>query len=242
MTPLAAVLWDFDGTLADTRERNYRVARRILADLTGNPPDAIPALRSRAVYDSTVRRYANWRELYRVEFGLSDDAIDRAGAMWSTYQLADGTPIGVFDGIAAALEALSTVPHGIVSMNARDQIARTVNGAGVGHHFRTIVGYEEVHIRRQKPEPDGLLLCLEQVSALTSGRVLYVGDHETDVRCAANANAELRRRGAAVRVVAVAARFTGDAEHEEWSVRPDYAVAHPQEIVAIAAGIGHGSV
>lgn len=207
MTPLTAVLWDFDGTLADTRERNYRVARRILADLTGNQPDAIPALRSRAVYDNTVRRYANWRELYRVEFGLSDDDTDRAGALWSAYQLADDTPIGVFDGIAAALDALSTVSHGIVSMNARDQIARTVNDAGVGHHFRTIIGYEEVHIRRQKPEPDGLLLCLEQLAALATGRVLYVGDHETDVRCAANANAELGRRGITVEVRSVLARF-----------------------------------
>lgn len=238
MASPTAIVWDFDGTLADTRRRNYNVVRRLIAESTGRSLDGIPALASHETYDQVNRRYSNWRELYAREFGLDDDETDRIGRLWSAYQLRDDTPATIFDGIGEVLAGLNQVGHGIVSMNARDQIARTLAGAGLAEHFRVIVGYDDVDIKRQKPEPDGLLACLEQLTGLAPGRVLYIGDHETDVRCARNTQRALAARGTAVLVVSVAACFAGHAGPGDWTHQPDHVAWSPHEVVEIARGRG----
>lgn len=236
MNAVTALVWDFDGTLADTRHRNYHVVRRLIAEATGMSPDEIAALTSPDVYDEVNRRYANWRELYTREFGFSEEETDRLGRLWSAYQLQDDTPAHVFDGIAEVLMTLGEVRHGIVSQNARAQIARTLGEARLAEHFRVIVGYDEVHIKRQKPEPDGLLACLQHLTALEPGRAIYIGDHETDVRCARNAREALAGRGVALELVSVAACFTGHSDPGDWAYQPDYVARSPREIIAIVRG------
>lgn len=158
--------------------------------------------------------------------------------LWSAYQLEDDTPVEIFEGIAEALVALRAVGHGIVSQNARDQIARTLTGARLAQHFRVIVGYDEVHIKRQKPEPDGILACLEQLTALAPGCALYIGDHVTDVRCARNAQRALAARGVALQIVSVAACFGGHGGPGAWTDQPDYVAWSPRQIVEIAQRLG----
>ncbi len=231
--PLTAIIWDYDGTLVDTREKNFRVARRIISQVCGDPPERFPALRSLEAYGRALHRTANWRELYRREFGLSEDETDRAGSLWTGYQLEDETPAALFEGIREALVALDGVPHGIVSQNARETIAQALAHADIAEYFRHIVGYEEVDVRRQKPEPDGLLACVEALTGLASGWVLYVGDHDTDVRCARHANEALAAAGRAVRIGAVGVRF-GVTAAPAWAVAPDHVAKHPKEVVAFA--------
>jgi HAD superfamily hydrolase (TIGR01549 family) len=238
VTTPTAIIWDFDGTLADTRRRNYNVVRRLIAENTGRALDGIPALVSPEIYDQVNRRYFNWRELYAQEFGFNDEETDRLGRLWSAYQLKDDTPAEVFEGIGEVLVGLQQVRHGIVSQNARDQIARTLAGAQLAEHFRVIVGYDEVDIKRQKPEPDGVLACLKALTGLTPGCALYIGDHETDVRCARNAQQALTASGLAVEVVSVAACFGGHAGPGAWTQQPDYVAWSPHEVVAIAQRLG----
>ena len=238
MAAPTAVVWDFDGTLVDTREKNFNVVRRLLAESTGRALDGIPAVASPEIYDETNRRYSNWREVYAHEFGLDEDEIDRFGRRWSEYQRKDDTPCEIFEGIHEVLLALREFGQGIVSQNAHDQIARTIAGAGLAECFRVIVGYDDVGITRQKPEPDGLLICLEQLHALEAGVVLYIGDHETDVRCARNAQQSLVARGGAVKLVSVAACFDGHAGPRTWTHQPDFVAWSPREILAIAKRCG----
>jgi HAD superfamily hydrolase (TIGR01549 family) len=238
LTPKIAFVWDFDGTLADTRRRNFNVVRRLLAENTRRSIEDIPALASPETYDRVNRGYANWRDLYTREFGFSEDETDRLGRMWTQYQLGDDTPAEIFEGIREVLAELDGVAHGIVSMNAKEQIVRTLEGARLLPHFRVVVGYDQVPINRQKPEPDGVLACLEQLTALGRGRALYVGDHETDVRCARNARQALAASGHEVEVVSVAACFAGHAGPADWTHQPDHVAWSPREVVAIAQRLG----
>ncbi len=238
MSAPTAIVWDFDGTLADTRRRNYNVVRRLIAETTGTKLDGIPALASPETYDEVARRYFNWRELYANEFGLDEDETERIGHLWAAYQLRDDTPAEIFEGIGAVLAELHQFEQGIVSQNARDQIARTLAGARLAEHFRVIVGYDNVDIKRQKPQPDGLLACLEQLTGLAPGRALYIGDHETDVRCARNTQHALAERGLAIEVVSVAACFAGHAGTATWSQQPDHLAWSPHEILEIARRLG----
>lgn len=236
MPRLAALIWDFDGTLADTRERNLRVTRRIVREVLDLRPERFPALATLEAYESVNRRCANWRELYRDVFGVDEDATDRAGRAWTEFQLADSTPTPLIPGVAEAVEAMAGLPQGIVSLNSRDNILSILRGAGLEDRFRSVVGYEEVDIRRQKPDPDALLHCLDDLTAADTGHVLYVGDHETDVRCARNANRVLSEHDRHHRVVVTAARFTEATDPSVWSAEPDHEATHPTEIVRIARG------
>lgn len=234
---MAAVIWDFDGTLADTRRRNYHVVRRILAEVAGRRVEDLAALRSPEAYDRVNRSYANWRDLYTQEFGFSQEETDRVGRAWTRYQLEDDTPAPVFEGIATVLAALRFVPHGVVSMNGRPQIARSLRDANLHEQFAWIVGWEDVDIRRQKPEPDALLDCIGRLTGFGPGVVLYVGDHETDARCAANARRVLADRGHDVAIVTVAAGFTGPPDVEHWSIQPEHTALHPHDVIRIARGL-----
>jgi len=229
-----AFIWDFDGTLADTRARNYRIVRRLLADASGGALGRFPAVETPEAYERIQRRYVNWRDLYRREFGFSEEETDRLGALWSAYQASEATPAAVFAGLPDVLSGLGRAAHGVVSQNARAQILRTLEAEGLGHRFGAVIGYDDVHLARQKPAPDGVLACLAALAPAVPARIACVGDHETDVRCARNAAQALRARGLACEVVAIAVRFVPGEDPETWAARPDHVAETPADLLRLA--------
>jgi len=227
-----AVIWDYDGTLVDSSAKNWSVSRAIIEHITAQPASTFEALASLAGYRAALTRTQNWREFYAQAFGLSEADIDRAGGLWAPYQLRDSTPTRLFEGIPAVLRSLRHLPHGIVSQNAKAAIAAVLEGARVAEYFGAVIGFEEVDLRRQKPAPEGLLRCVEILTALRPGHVFYIGDHEADAVCAARANAVLAGGTTGVRVVSIAARY-GAEPIAPWAVEPDHTVRRPHEIVAI---------
>ena len=239
--PLTAILWDFDGTLVDTRAKNMSVNRRIVEEVTGRPSSDFAVMRSQEIYDRAQRVSVNWREFYRLHFGLDEDEITSSGARWTPYQLEDTTPTPTLDGIPEVLDAVDGVPQGVVSQNCSSNIDATLRAQGIRDRFRFIVGYAEVADRQQKPAPDGLLLAIDALTSFRPGSVIYVGDHETDLRTVENANRALAERGAAVRVLSVAALYGVEGGAEPWMDRADYRASSPDEIVAIVRrGENHG--
>jgi phosphoglycolate phosphatase-like HAD superfamily hydrolase len=229
-----AVVWDFDGTLVDSSVKNWGVSRAIIEQITAQPADTFEALASLAGYRAALARTQNWREFYAQAFGLSEADIDRAGGLWAPYQLRDATPTPLIAGIPGVLESLRHLPQGIVSQNARQTIAAVLDAHGFGGHFQAVIGFEEVDLRRQKPAPEGLLRCVELLTALRPGHVFYIGDHEADAVCAARAKAVLAERRARVKVVSIAALYAAE-QPAAWAVAPDHTVRRPHEIVAIVA-------
>jgi hypothetical protein len=69
--PATVFIWDFDGTLADTRLRNYRITCRLFVDATGRGIEEFPALATFETFERTQRGYANWRQLLTREFGFT---------------------------------------------------------------------------------------------------------------------------------------------------------------------------
>lgn len=227
-----AIIWDYDGTLVDSRYRNLSVNRAMLEALTGRPWTEFGALASVSDYDAAVARCTNWRDFYAREFDLAVPDIEMAGRLWTDYQLRDDTPVDPFPGVPEALDALADLPHGIVSQNARGIIATTLRILGLEGRFDRVIGYEEVAPGRQKPAPDGLLACIETLTAWAPGTVYYVGDHPTDTECAAGARAELEIRGLDVEVRSIAALYGGESS-AGWRVQPDLEARTPAEIVEL---------
>ncbi len=226
------VLWDYDGTLVDSREKNLRINRVIIGRITGRPATQWEALSSLEAYDRAWTRHANWREIYRGEFGFSEEEIDRAGRLWTELQLRDPETPPVFDGIAGVLAGLAHLRHGIVSQNGRANIRSGLEKGGISRHFDVVIGYEEVDPERQKPHPEGLLRCFELLGGTNPGRLFFIGDHETDTLCAERARQQLVRLASDVEVVSIAA-FYGIEPAAPWAVQPDHVAHRPAEVLEI---------
>lgn len=230
--PACAIIWDFDGTLVDSRHRNLSVNRSLVERLTGRPWEDFKALKSIPEYDAAVARCTNWRDFYEREFGFSGPAVESAGQLWPEYQLRDGTPVEPFEGVRDTLEALRYLPHGIVSQNARVIISATLDPLGLGERFAHVVGYQEVGPGRQKPASDGLLDCLEALTGLAPGMAFYIGDHPTDMQCVVESRRELAARGLDIELKSIAVLYGGESPHA-WSTQPDEVAASPHAIVEI---------
>jgi len=230
--PACAIIWDYDGTLVDSRHRNLSVNRSIIEGLTGRPWRDFTALHSIEDYDAAVARCTNWRDFYQREFGLREDMLETAGRMWTRGQLTDETPVEPFAGVPETLEALGHLPHGIVSQNSRQIIEATLGPLGLRDRFEHVLGFEQVAPGRQKPAPDGLLDCLARMTRSGPGAAFYVGDHPTDAMCVAQARQEMATRDLDMSVRSIAVLYGGEST-DGWPEPPDFLARTPQDIVAI---------
>ncbi|MCI0508438.1 MAG: HAD family hydrolase [Gammaproteobacteria bacterium] len=230
---IQAILWDYDGTLVDTRVKNFYVTQKIIQAVTGKDFSFFPALQSTESYFAAYQQSTNWRDLYHRAFGLTEQQTDQAGLLWSEYQLKDNTSIPFYQGISEVLNELGNLPHGIVSQNSQSVICKSLQKNSLLRYFRSVIGYEEVALNRQKPAPDGLLKGIEEVTGSASGYVFYIGDHETDTRCAFNANTIFKERGIDLKVISVAAFYSSHSDDSGWEIKPDHKAYSPGDIVRI---------
>lgn len=167
---LKAIIWDYDGTLVDTRRKNLAVTKEIMAEVMENSPDEYKVLKSLDQYQPANENSENWRELYKNYFQLSDSQIDEAGAMWKKYQVNNDTEVSLFKNIRPVLKELSSYNHGIVPLNAFENISSYLKSQQLESHFSKIIGYEEIGYDRQKPDTTGLLACIKHLTNSESGR------------------------------------------------------------------------
>lgn len=225
-----AIIWDYDGTLVDTRAKNFNVTKRIMQHLLGVKPSEYPALQSLGQYIHATRKAKNWRELYRNEFRMNEYDINKAGSLWTEYQLSDDSESTLFEGIDEVIRSLSGYPNLIFSQNSRSNIAQVLERKDLLRCFVDIIGYEEVASGEQKPAPDGLLLCISKIRAPLCEHLFFIGDHETDTLCGYNANVELRERKSDTRIINIAAFYGSENDTSLWKVKPDHIVSDPRAI------------
>jgi len=227
-----AIIWDYDGTLVDTRVKNFEVTKRLMHRLLGARSGEFPALRRLDQYVQATRTAENWRALYRNEFGMTEGEIDEAGRLWTEFQLTDDGESTLFEGIEEVIPALSVYAQLIFSQNSRSNILRDLKKKGLLQHFVDVVGYEEVASARQKPAPDGLLACLSKIEPLPRELVFFIGDHETDTLCGHNTNVVLAGRNSDARIINIAALYGSEnGATSRWNIQPDHMVNHPRAIV-----------
>ena len=156
--PFAAVLFDLDGTLVDTR-LDFAALRLELGF-----PEGIGVLEHLATLEDPEQ--AAW----------ASTVIDRhemEGAAAATW----------IDGAKHVLETLHRkgVPTGILTRNSRAAVART--NAVLGLPVDLIMTREDC---APKPHPEGLLLIADQLG-LRPATTVYVGDFVFDLQAARNA-------------------------------------------------------
>lgn len=202
-----AVLFDWDGTLADTAEASFRCYVRMFADF------GIPFDRQR--YAETYS--PNWYHTFRC-VGLGEEQWGAADEKWLGYFAEE--KIHLVPDAMSALETIArqNLPIGIVTSGSRPRIERELLAHAVAHRFHAVVCGTD--IVEKKPHPEALLLCLEQMGVAPE-TAAYIGDSPEDV---------LMARAANVRAVAVRGAYPNVAALE--AARPDLIVGSVSEAVA----------
>jgi len=211
MPALAAVLWDWDGTLVDSAEASYRCYVRLF--------DSYGIGFDRELF---ARTYSpNWHRTYEA-VGLAPDRWPEADQRWLEHYGAEESRL-----IAGAREALrrldeAGITQGVVTSGDRARVSRELSALDVERYFRTVVFGGDA--RRRKPHPEALLLALERL-AVAPAEAAYVGDSPEDVEMA---------RAAGVRAVGVPGGFPN--REALLASRPDVLAA--DVLAAVTALVG----
>lgn len=226
-----AILWDYDGTLVNSVPKNIDITKQILAEvaprLTG---DKLPDyLKSEYAYHIANHQSKNWQDLYVNYYGMSENEMITAGALWTEYQLKNTTPVELFPKIKQCINQI-LIPQAICSQNSSKNIFGVLKQNDLLHKFQAVVGYDDIPINVQKPNAFSGLRCLQLLFNDTYAKtIFYIGDHEGDVVFARNISKEL---GGKSKVISVVARYSG-ANTSIWNNKPDFEIDCPTDLIKI---------
>lgn len=211
--PIRCVLFDLDGTLADTAPDLGR-ALNVLRVERGHAPMPIDELRSHVSHGA--------RGMLEVGLGIRpgepefDSLRERFLALYEQDIMVDSR---LFDGMPALLDGLEArgLAWGIVTNKAEYLARPLVDALGVAARSRCLVGGDTTG--RAKPHPDPLLAGARAVG-VDPAQCLYVGDDRRDVQASLAAGM--------TPVVALYGYLYG-ADPHDWGA--DWMIAHPEELL-----------
>ena len=167
---IAGVAFDFDGTLADTRDAVVTTALQTLADLGFAPlaPEEI-----------VVRMGLPLVEVF-VAAGVPAERRGQAVQRYRQRFLDNAGRVELYPGVLACLQALSAagIPLGITSSRVKATLVPLLDQLGVHAYFREVLGGEDAV--QAKPAPD-LVHGLAQRLQLSAVSMLVVGDTTYDI-------------------------------------------------------------
>ncbi len=172
----SAVLFDLDGTLADTAPDLSDALNRLLEE-EGRSPLALEKIRTRVSYGARGLVACGFGELPPAE---EERLIKRFEVLYAR-QLCDKTQL--FPGVEETLQALTRrdVAWGVVTNKNERFAAPIVEALGLARETQVLICGDAA--ARKKPAPDLLLLAADKLTVKPS-RCLYVGDSKRDVEAA----------------------------------------------------------
>ncbi|BDD94924.1 HAD-IA family hydrolase [Pandoraea sp. XJJ-1] len=211
-----AVLFDLDGTLADTALDLVAAVNKVRTD-RGLAPGPYETLRLQASHGA--------RGLIGSAFGVApEDAAfpSLRDAFLANYEAALCVQSRLFDGIPALLEALAArgMPWGIVTNKAARLTDPLVKLLGLAEGAACVVSGDTTP--HSKPHPAPLLYAAECMG-IAPGRIVYVGDDLRDIQAG---------KAAGMATVAAAYGYCGDSlTPAEWQA--DAVVEHAGAIAPL---------
>jgi HAD superfamily hydrolase (TIGR01549 family) len=154
-----AVIFDWDGTLADTRRVTVASFQKALSALPCNIDDEFIERRI------GIGSAETFREILRYKNMKSDEPlIARLVAGKTKAEVELSSEIGVFEGALELLESLyGKVKMGLASMNNRDVIDHALKAVGIRGFFNVVLTAEDVC--HSKPNPEIFLQCAAKLES-----------------------------------------------------------------------------
>lgn len=206
-----AILFDLDGTLADSISLIMRCYRHtMLVHLGYEPPDELwrrgigtPLDVQLAAFARTDSERIAMRETYRAFQHTIHDRLVRPYP-------------GVVDGLAAL--GRRGLRMAVVTSKGREMAERTMRVCGLDRLFHAVITADDVS--RGKPDPEPVLKALDRLASREARRVLFLGDAPMDVEA-----------GRAAGVRTAAATWGAFSAEALLRARPDYVFRDFDEVV-----------
>ena len=214
--PAPTIVYDLDGTLADTAEDlvatlNYLLAREGLAPLPVESAGSLLGAGARVLIDRGFAASGKTLDRQRIEALFADYLVYYQG------HIADRTRL--YPGVDKALAAFARAGwRQAVCTNKTESLAKLlVEKLGIAERFAFVCGQDTFGIGKPNPKP-----LLETIAAAggANKRAIMVGDSGADIKTA---------RAAAVPVIAVDFGYS-DVPVKE--LRPDRVISHFDELMA----------
>jgi len=212
--PVDAVLFDLDGTLADTAPDLGAALNRVRRDL-GLDPVALETLRSSASHGA--------RGLLRTGLGVlpeHPDYIALRNAFLAQYEAALCVDTKLFADVDALLDAIEarSLKWGIVTNKAMRYTTPLIAQLGLHKRTAAVVCGDTTPFPKPHPAP---LLAAAELLGIAPERCVYVGDAERDVTA-----------GIAAGMRTIVARYGYIEAHESPETWPaDGAIDHPSALL-----------
>lgn len=166
--PIEAVIFDMDGVLIDSREMIYQAMEHVLTSRN------VAGVSREHMAEVTGKPIA---EMYRLLApGLDVDELEQAHLAHHEENIG---LLKEFEGTASALQALQASRYLLGVFTGFNQLTYSrLDQFGLRGYFQEIV--ETTQYEKHKPDPEGLLLCIERLKT-TPEKVVYVGDGKSDM-------------------------------------------------------------
>lgn len=213
-TSIEAVLFDWDGTLMDTKGAIVQSYRDVSTELYGSPYPEDPAELEEILQ---LRGQEAFLIVAKGDEAQAAVVKDRFGHHYGVNQSA----ATAFPGVPEALRELVDlgIRVGVATSKARSRFEADARSAGVLDLFAVTITGDDVSAAKPDPEP---VTAAVEALGLQPSQCFYVGDGPNDVRAA---------RAAGTVTVGVTYGFhPAEMQAED----PDVVVATPAEIVAAA--------
>jgi HAD superfamily hydrolase (TIGR01549 family) len=166
--PYSIILWDFDGTLADTLPGLLRIFNDLAPEFGLAPIEDVQAMRDTPPLDLLRQRGIRWWKMIRLRNAIVRRQKDQLDS------------IRLFPGVPEMLERLHACGYrlGVVSSNSEANIRRCLQASDVEQWFELVVG---------SWQPLGKHRSLRRVlwrTGVQSDQALYVGDEVRDITAA----------------------------------------------------------
>jgi len=181
---LEAAIFDWDGTLADTRATIILSFQQALKENHIITADISDEYIERRIGIGATKTF---REILReIKHPVDESLVKRLVESKSQTQINLKHQIQLFPDVIDVLETLQDkIRLGLASMNNKSVIDAVVNDKGLEKYFQVIVTADAV--RQSKPHPEIFLKCAQQLNTLPS-KCVVIEDSLFGVKAAKNAS------------------------------------------------------
>ena len=198
------IIWDFDGTLVDSRMTSLEIYNQLASEMGLKPvddPNRVRGMTSREFFQT-----------HRISFWRLPRLVRRFQESFA--RVADQVPL--FPGVSEVLTRLvsARIRLGILSSNREDNIRKCLRANGVEAHFAFVVGHPSLFGKAR------LLRRISRAERIAPEAVVYVGDEVRDIEAAHRAG---------IRSVAVVWGF-----HQQEllrGARPTHMITEPHQLL-----------
>ncbi len=214
VAPIEAVVFDWDGTLVDSKRALVASFQETTTELLGVP---FP------VEEEDVERLVQVRgqEAFEEIAAGDRDLYERIETVFHRVYVEQQKTIEAFPGALETIERLRAAGQriGVATSKARIRLDLEAERTGIGPLLDVSISGDEVAVA--KPDPESVAAAIRRLG-VSPAATLYVGDGPNDIRAA---------RGAGAIAVAVTFGFHPDEARAE---NPDHVIDRLSELVELA--------